>query len=297
MKLSDIASAWLSTHSDEEAILFLKEKIDKSYSESSVKNWRTGNVPPPLQVVEAILEESKIQINIDNDPFTGAKVFIGVPCYRTIVPQLMLSTHAVRYRFKDLGFLMEGGSYLPLVRNRLCKKFLDRGGEWLIMIDSDMAPPPGYPSKSSQWGARFDPRYNEKDFVERLMSHGKTLVSALYFDRNGHGIPMFDEGRNDPSVAKELQAGPQDKLRPTNWTGAGCLLIHRSVLEDMVREIPDIRAPHDDAPHGWFDPVYGAGEDASFCLRAKQIGHQPYVDLGCVCGHVGEIIYFNEKIR
>jgi hypothetical protein len=33
------------------------------------------------------------------------------------------------------------------------------------------------------------------------------------------------------------------------------------------------------------------GEDVQFCTRAKQAGHQPYVDFGCVCGHIGHHIY------
>jgi hypothetical protein len=35
----------------------------------------------------------------------------------------------------------------------------------------------------------------------------------------------------------------------------------------------------------------GMGEDVQFCIRAQQAGHQPYVDLGLVCGHVGHDVY------
>lgn len=35
----------------------------------------------------------------------------------------------------------------------------------------------------------------------------------------------------------------------------------------------------------------GCGEDVSFCLRAKAAGHQPYVDMGLVCGHLGHCVY------
>jgi hypothetical protein len=31
----------------------------------------------------------------------------------------------------------------------------------------------------------------------------------------------------------------------------------------------------------------GSGEDVSFCLRAAAAGHQPHVDMGLVCGHIG----------
>ena len=35
----------------------------------------------------------------------------------------------------------------------------------------------------------------------------------------------------------------------------------------------------------------GMGEDVQFCIRAAQAGHQPYVDLGLFCGHVGQYCY------
>jgi len=33
------------------------------------------------------------------------------------------------------------------------------------------------------------------------------------------------------------------------------------------------------------------GEDVQFCTRAKEAGHQPYVDMGLLCGHVGTCVY------
>lgn len=32
----------------------------------------------------------------------------------------------------------------------------------------------------------------------------------------------------------------------------------------------------------------GVGEDAQFCQRAKEAGHQPHVDMGLICGHIGQ---------
>ncbi len=35
----------------------------------------------------------------------------------------------------------------------------------------------------------------------------------------------------------------------------------------------------------------GMGEDVQFCIRATEAGHQPHVDLGLVCGHIGHAVY------
>jgi hypothetical protein len=39
--------------------------------------------------------------------------------------------------------------------------------------------------------------------------------------------------------------------------------------------------------HAKTDNSLGFGEDVSFCLRAAAAGHQPHVDMGLVCGHLG----------
>jgi hypothetical protein len=35
----------------------------------------------------------------------------------------------------------------------------------------------------------------------------------------------------------------------------------------------------------------GMGEDVQFCIRAAQAGHQPHVDLGVMCGHLGSMSF------
>ena len=34
-----------------------------------------------------------------------------------------------------------------------------------------------------------------------------------------------------------------------------------------------------------------SGEDQTFCRRAAKVGHQPFVDLGLVCGHIGSTVF------
>lgn len=40
-----------------------------------------------------------------------------------------------------------------------------------------------------------------------------------------------------------------------------------------------------------YENCLGCGEDVSFCLRALASGHQPYIDMGLVCGHLGHCVY------
>jgi hypothetical protein len=40
-----------------------------------------------------------------------------------------------------------------------------------------------------------------------------------------------------------------------------------------------------------YENPLGCGEDVAFCLRASAAGHQPHVDMGLVCGHIGHCVY------
>lgn len=41
----------------------------------------------------------------------------------------------------------------------------------------------------------------------------------------------------------------------------------------------------------------GCGEDVSFCRRAAAAGHQPFLDMGLVCGHIGHCVYGPKNTR
>lgn len=49
-----------------------------------------------------------------------------------------------------------------------------------------------------------------------------------------------------------------------------------------------------DAKH---NSTLGMGEDVQFCVRAAQAGHQPYIDMGLVCGHIGTTVWGPHNTR
>lgn len=65
------------------------------------------------------------------------------------------------------------------------------------------------------------------------------------------------------------------------------------LIGDMLRQID--AAEKDALIHNRLQQ----GEDQLFCHRAKQAGHQPHIDLGIVCGHVGNSVWMhhNTKVR
>jgi hypothetical protein len=123
-------------------------------------------------------------------------------------------------------------------RNTQADMFLESPCEWMLTIDDDMLIPFGDAAwYKSQTGFNFAEKFLGLNALDRLMSHGKTLVGALYFGRHAFGPPVYNEGAN-PAEAKFARSGPHDLIKPCRWVGTGCMLIHRRVFEDIEKKFP-----------------------------------------------------------
>jgi hypothetical protein len=166
--------------------------------------------------------------------------------------------------------------------------------------------------------------------LDRLLASGKTLVGAFYCGRHRRGKPMYAEACNSAQEAKYAKSGPHDVIKPTRWVATGCMLVHRSVFLDIEKKFPRLARRENGMGGQWFTPSeqdamaamdrgrellragkhaealveldagaalakansgLGMGEDVSMCIRAKEAGHQPWVDLGLWCGHIGSRCY------
>lgn len=220
-----------------------------------------------------------------------------------------------------------GDAFVVHSRNKLAAGFLQTKMEWMLTIDDDMVVPWGNAKLFNSF-TRFNlaERFAGRNTLDRLLSHGKTLVGGLYFGRWRHGKAMYGEG-SDPDELRYAKRGPYDLIKPTRWVGTGCMLIHRSVLLDIEKEFPHLARGKDGKGGQWFTSSehdlrqafevvkdwpnaeeamkylraaaakskrhssLGMGEDVQFCIRATQAGHQPYVDMGLLCGHIGSYCY------
>ncbi|MAG77793.1 hypothetical protein CL616_00335 [archaeon] len=108
-------------------------------------------------------------------------------------------------------------------RNILRKKVLDEGYDYFLSLEQDVIPP--------------------KDIIERMLQHRKKVISGIYFANNKFEdgkvrlIPLAYKLINKetqtmrPLEANELWDNPG--LYPIVSAGLGCVLIHRSVLEQI----------------------------------------------------------------
>ena len=137
--------------------------------------------------------------------------------------------------------------------------------DYLFFLDSDVVPPP--------------------DAIIRLLRHRKPIISGVYCRRSPpHGVPVMQRGGQ---WVTDLPQEGRDPLIEVDVVGAGCLLIHRSVLQ----------LPPQRPGKPWFDwkvdmqghlpPEQCMSEDFSWCKHVRDHGHKIMVDTSVRCLHIG----------
>jgi hypothetical protein len=257
----------------------------------------------------------------------GKQVILCLPWYKTVNPLTTFSIMAMLDREKMGVMMVCGDAFISHTRNRLAQLFLNNTkAEWSMWFDDDMIFPMGNAQWFAEAvGYAVSPQFAGLHTINRLISHKKTLVGGLYFGRTETGRPMYSEGCSNVEEAKFARSCPQDTVKPTRWVATGCMLVHRSVFEAIDSKFPHLRqqffspsehnliaqleaanktlqdtsTPAEARCNNAFQQLLkarslvnansrvGMGEDVVFCVRAAAAGHQPHVDCGLVCGHVG----------
>ena len=166
--------------------------------------------------------------------------------------------------------LCVAGMPYDMGRNVICQRALEMGVEWVFHLDSDVVCPP--------------------DTILRLMAHGQPIISGVYYRRSPpHGIPVMLR-RLPGGGTQWLQDLPPRGLIEVDLVGAGCLLIHKSVLQKLPPIDPAIGKR-------WFSwrvdrqgilpPGECLSEDFSFNLHCQKNGYKIMVDTSIRCRHIG----------
>lgn len=231
-----------------------------------------------------------------------------------------------------------GDSFVAHSRNKCADIFLQSDAEYMLTIDDDMVVPFGPAGAewyNQQTGFNLPKEFASLNAMDRLLSHGKTLVGGLYWGRNCYGAALYNEAAANPTEAEFARKAPHDLIKPTRWVATGCLLVHRTVFEDIEKRFPLLARVQNGEGGNWFsssehnimsvvdqtikmlssgvmtgekalralslleegtaharrNSSLGMGEDVAFCVRAKEAGHQAFVDLGLVLGHLGQCCY------
>ena len=156
------------------------------------------------------------------------------------------------------------GSPLWKVRNSLTRAFMASDKTHLFFLDDDVIPP--------------------ANAIIKLLSHNLPIVSGMYRRRDDPHYPILLYLTRNRKTGHVTRFSYRHKFKPPKGlikchaTGAGCLLIERSVLE----KIGDPWFVAHDKPF--------LGEDIDFCLKGLARGYGIYVDTRVECLHIVEHI-------
>lgn len=184
-----------------------------------------------------------------------------------------------------------GSGDLAWNRNLAVQRFLDETDhEWLWFVDTDM----GFkPDTIDMLVDAADPE--KRPVVGALCFAYRLTANDGFGGARGAVVPTLFMPATDPETGiqgfKTRFRFPEETLLQVGATGTGCLLIHRSVLEGMRKEIGD----------EWFSYTRFEGgkpisEDLSFMARLLMMGVPVFVHTGVPTTHhktvwIGELDY------
>lgn len=257
--------------------------------------------PPVDNVKESARRPVKKAVKATGTP--QKNLCLLFPIYKSVDPATFMTILAFWDKSTMGAEMSPGDAMIARSRNRLAKRFLEGDCEWSLWLDDDVVFPCGsaglfryltggvdpFAKKqvNGHWSNDIPDSFLNYSTPSRLISHGKSLVAGSYYDRWGKD-----------TITAVYSTGPQnripaDSLHPVDFAGTGCMLVHRKVYEDIATKFPGMWPEKGECQ--FFTPIEGKdrmhGEDQSFCWRAKEAGHPTYLDLGLICGHMGQICY------
>lgn len=205
----------------------------------------------------------------------GKRVLIGLPWQKITNPMTAFCVSRLIDTRRCAHTLRFGDAFVAHTRNSIGDCFLESDLEWLMMIDDDMVVPIGSAEVYKAYtNFEFEEKYMKMHALDRLMSHGKTLVGALYFGRQAVGQPaVFNEAAGNKEINAYARRGPHDEIRQTKWVGTGCILIHRKVFEDIEKKFPRL-ARQNGKGGNWFTSTEASLLDSLEALRNRFQGQK-----------------------
>lgn len=190
------------------------------------------------------------------------KILIAVPCMDMVSARFAQSLATLK-KVEDtqiiISFLI--GSLIYDSRNKLAGMALECEADYILWFDSDMV----FPANTLE---RMINVLDEHPDID--------ILSGLYFRRATPFTPvLFKKLDTTPAgVEWEEYEGIPDKLFEIAGCGFGGVLMRTDCLLDMT-------------PGEWFTPIFNAGEDCSFCIKARDKGYNIYCDPSIELGHMG----------
>ena len=194
------------------------------------------------------------------------KTLIAIPCMDQ-VPAVFAQSLATLNREGDCFVTMQIGSLIYDSRNHLASAAIEMGADYVFWMDSDMTFP--------------------ADALQKMLKLAKekgddAIITGLYFRRVEPFTPVLNDilsvNEEGDITFHNLEAIPTEPFE-VEGCGFGCVLCPTDALMTVALKYKAM-----------FDPMKGAGEDLSFCIRARECGYHIWCDPSIECGHVGHSV-------
>lgn len=202
------------------------------------------------------------------------RILVGMPSGQSIpiltTRSLMQWQHQRKY---PSMFEFKIDTYIEKARNELVWNAVNEKATHLMMIDSDMVFPPGG--------------------IDKLVDDNKDIVGGLYYGRIHPRAMAFHV--NPDGSTRNVDPSKEKGVFEVDFVGTGFLLINMNVFKTLMP--PFFKFSYEPEKFGIkaTDKVAPAlGEDAFFCLNAKQHGFKVWCDSEIELGHVGYHTYYKE---
>lgn len=247
---------------------YLRITVDELNEEKGVKKLLKfmGIKPKGDIVIPPKSNENHPTIKQQSSNSNLPKIMLAIPHIGTLIEPLVqwMWQHNQRQTFSRI--MLSNERPTDYNRNVIVEEFLKTDNEYLMMVDSDIAPPLNAPDMALNKlpiCAAFAQMNNKGDVQP---------VGMMKSEKDGHtmfAVPQF----MFPDKLMEEKAYAVDAV------GTGCIMIRRDVLENM--EPPWFSFEHDPKTK-----KLTRGEDFYFCLKS---GVKVYMDTRFKCKHFTEV--------
>lgn len=203
------------------------------------------------------------------------KILIAVPTFENIYPDTFKSIYDLDPAGHKLSFEFVRGYDCPTARNKIAKKAMDAGADYVLMVDNDTVLPKDAIANLTEDLQTVCLGYYAHRNEDNLYT-GRTNICRLY---QPDGKKYFDYPLESEYTAEEMK-----KFRDNgeyrvliHGGGMGCAFIKTEVFQTL-------RYP-------WYDWVNYENmgmlsEDLFFCERCRKAQIPIYTDTRVGCGHI-----------
>lgn len=194
------------------------------------------------------------------------KILIAIPTFETITPETFKSVYNIRRNPNhELHFDYVKGYDCAVARNKIVKKVLDGGYQYVLMVDSDIIVP--------------------ENVLECMLENPVDVCFGLYPHKNTKsGYAEIFKPKDGDFKERFTYEELKDQTRvDVKGGGFGCVLIKSELFYYM--------------PYPWFQFISYTNEtflseDLYFCDNAKRAGFKLQADARVKCGHLARYFQY-----